>query len=899
MSKDPERLHPTKEDAAASIPAESPDYNADLKDVLQILRAKVGHDFRRYEPNMIVRSIRRRMTLAKAETFAAYSDFLREHAEEAVLLQKDLLIGVTDFFQQPQALDILEMGIDITERKKAEEALRESEQRVRLKLESILSPEGDLGNLDLSDMIDTRAIQSLMDDFHKLVPIPMSIVDLNGKVLVGVGWQAICTRFHRTHPETRRHCLERDTQLSAGLLQGESKLYRCKNSMWEIATPIMVGGQHVGNVFSGQFFFDDEPLDYEFFRSQAQRYGFDEEKYILALEAVPRLSRESVDTSMAFFMKFADLLSKLSYSNIKLARSLTQQDTLMHSLQQSEEDLNFAQAVARTGSWRLDVRLNRLAWSDEAHRIFGISKGTPLTYEAFLDTVHPDDRDYVDREWAAALGGDPYDIEHRIVVGDKVKWVRERAELEFDASGSLLGGFGTVQDITERKRVEAALLESEARSRLLSSTASALLVADNPQEIVNELCREVMAHLGCQTFFNFLVDEQTGKLHLNAWAGIPEDEASKIEWLEFGEAVCGCADRDKVRIVAEDISYTDDPRTDLVKPYGIQAYACHPLMVQGRLIGTLSFGTKTRTCFSEQDLALMKTVTDQVATAMERMRLIEELQESRDQLELRVQERTAELVRRNKELQEFVFVASHDLREPLRKIQTFGDLAVMKSNKGLTDAGRDCVSRMQTGAARMQTLLESLLRYSRVTNHAEPFQETDLNKSVETALSNLDVVVGARKARLEIGQLPTVEADRVQMVQLFQNLISNALKFQSPNNTPRIKIYSMAVEGRFRKNNAYEICVEDNGIGFDEQYLDKIFKPFQRLHGRDEYPGVGIGLAICRKIAERHRGSLTASSTPGKGATFVFTLPGKQLTLRRGITRESTHRKPQAPSSPS
>ena len=166
-------------------------------------------------------------------------------------------------------------GFDISDQKELEGKFRESEVQ-------------ETANLELADIVDARAIQSLMDDFYKFAHVTMALVDLKGNVLVGVGWQDICTKFHRVHPEACKHCVESDTKLSAGVSPGEFKLYKCKNNMWDIATPIIVGGQHVGNIFSGQFFFEDEPLDYEFFRSQARQYGFNEEEYIAALEKVPR-----------------------------------------------------------------------------------------------------------------------------------------------------------------------------------------------------------------------------------------------------------------------------------------------------------------------------------------------------------------------------------------------------------------------------------------------------------------------------------------------------------------------------------------------------------------------------------------------------------------------------------
>jgi PAS domain S-box-containing protein len=429
--------------------------------------------------------------------------------------------------------------------------------------------------------------------------------------------------------------------------------------------------------------------------------------------------------------------------------------------------------------------------------------------------------------------------------------------------------------ITERKRTEEALQLSESRFRLLSGTASRLLASQNPQKIVKELCLQVMEHLDCHAFFNFLVDELAGKLHLNACAGIPDGEARNIEWLDYGVAVCGCVAIEGKRIVAEDIFNTPDIRTELVKSYGIQAYACHPLEVRGKLIGTLSFGTKTRTSFSDEDLALMKTVADQVATAMEKLSLIDELRKSRDELELRVRERTAELhsymaklEESNQALQDFASIASHDMQEPLRKVISFGNMLSKGYEDSLGETGNDYLRRMLDATERMQSLLKGLLEYSRVTTKADPFVEVELAKIIGEVLSDLEIKIKRTGAEVRVLELPVVKADPTQMRQLLQNLIGNALKFHKDGEKPVIEVRSALVDGKL------QITVEDNGIGFEEQYLERIFAPFQRLHGRNsQYEGTGMGLAICKKIVERHGGSITARSEPGKGSAFIITLP--------------------------
>ncbi len=233
-----------------------------------------------------------------------------------------------------------------------------------------------------------------------------------------------------------------------------------------------------------------------------------------------------------------------------------------------------------------------------------------------------------------------------------------------------------------------------------------------------------------------------------------------------------------------------------------------------------------------------------------------------------------ELERSNRELEEFAHIASHDLQEPLRKIQTFGNMLGTKCSDTLNEQGKDYLSRMQNSAKRMSELIRDLLKYSRVTSRPEPLETVDLREAVREVISDLELRIERAGANVEVFELPAIKAAKSQIRQLFQNLISNSLKFHGEE-LPHIKIYSQ------RTDHDCSIFVEDNGIGFDEMFLDRVFAPFQRLHGRNAYEGTGMGLAICRKIVERYGGSITAKSEPGKGSTFIITLPGK-LSLGKG-----------------
>ena len=249
----------------------------------------------------------------------------------------------------------------------------------------------------------------------------------------------------------------------------------------------------------------------------------------------------------------------------------------------------------------------------------------------------------------------------------------------------------------------------------------------------------------------------------------------------------------------------------------------------------------------------------------------------------------AELERSNRDLEQFAYVASHDLQEPLRKIRAFGDRLEVKCKELLDETAQECVSRMQSAAARMQELIEGLLTLSRVTTRADDFEQVDLGEVANQVIGDLESQIERVHGRVEVGKLPTIQAEPLQVRQLLQNLIANALKFHRPEEPPVVKVEARYVTPReqrqSRKSLAEEKCritVEDNGIGIEAEYVERIFGIFQRLHPRDVYEGTGIGLAICRRIAEYHGGQINVHSTPGKGSVFEVLLPVAQTKKKRG-----------------
>ncbi|NPV89634.1 MAG: PAS domain S-box protein [Firmicutes bacterium] len=263
-----------------------------------------------------------------------------------------------------------------------------------------------------------------------------------------------------------------------------------------------------------------------------------------------------------------------------------------------------------------------------------------------LEILFPDDRKKESMDIIGRTASGEYweVVEIPILhIGGNVRIVLWNSANISDESGKIVATIAQGQDITERKNAEESLRKSQQRDELLSTVASRLLSSEDPRAIIEELCHKTMDHLGCEVFFNYMEDREKGCLHLNAYAGLPGEEARKIEWLDYGSAVCGRVALDGQRIIVENIHKTSDPRMELVRSYGLMAYVCYPLKMVDRVIGTISFGTRSRTIFTDEELLVIRSVADHIAIAMNRLLTTRQLRESEARLEELVRERTREL----------------------------------------------------------------------------------------------------------------------------------------------------------------------------------------------------------------------------------------------------------------
>lgn len=417
----------------------------------------------------------------------------------------------------------------------------------------------------------------------------------------------------------------------------------------------------------------------------------------------------------------------------------------------------------------------------------------------------------------------PYEIEVFNKNGDSC-WLEISESPVFDSKGSVFAINGIAKDVTLTKNNEEALTKIENINKVLLETADICLKEihknDGPGYTLMYLSPAGQKQLGIKNIEQYYGGPYPAEVY-------PE-EASKST-IEALDSLVSTGESTQVECELFDVNGNS--------VWYLTTYSVQRKNEDGRVVSITG---------ASQNITQRKKDQDALAKY------------------------TKELAESNKELENFALIASHDLQEPLRKITTFGDRILMSAGN-LDEKSLDYIQRMQKSTLRMSRFIEDLLHYSRITTSNPPNETVDIEESAKTVCEQLDHIINLNNAEIHIRNLPKLEGIRSQFDQLFTNLITNSLKFKKKDENPKINI-----SGEKDVIGYWKLVVEDNGIGLNEKYLDKIFQPFQRLHGRSEYEGTGLGLSICKKIVDRHNGTITAKSKLGEGATFIIKLPEKQ-----------------------
>ena len=696
-------------------------------------------------------------------------------------------------------------------------------------LNSLLSPEINISDLELRNILDISAIQSLMDDFNKISGIAAAMIDFKGEILVSSGWQDICTQFHRIHPETKKNCIESDTYLTQNIKKGEFQVYRCNNNLWDAATPLYIGEKHVANIFFGQFCFDDEVPDRNLFEAQAEKYGFDKEKYLAALDKVPRLHRNKMNAIMNFYVNFASMISKLSFSNFKLAKLLSEQkeseEKLRKEQKKAEQYLDITPSIIinldKNGNINL---LNKHGASIlECNQKDAIGKNW---FETFLPT---EIRDSVKGVFDSLINGDAeickhYENEVITAKGTRkiIRWNNIIVKNDF---GEIEGVLTSGEDITRQKKNEKKLLFEEEKYRQLVENINDLVYSVDTSGILTYLSPAVKSILG------YTEEEGVGK-HFSLF--VHPDDLNRMQII-FKNALKGHIEPAEFRII--------DKKGN---PHTVHLTA-QPIFIEDKITG-----------FS----GIISDITERIAIEQERLELEKQRLHSQKLESLGV----------------LTGGIAHDFNNLLMAI--LGNLDIASQNPLVPPSANLSIQQALNAARRATELTQQMLAYAGKATIVN--REIDLSRLVEENARLLRVSIHKTiTVNLNTAKnLPYISGDGGQLQQVVMNLITNASDaIGAKAGEISITTGVMYCDKNYLKNSCINekpdegtfvfLEVEDTGCGMDEETLQRLFDPFFTT----KFTGRGLGMSAVLGIVRNHKGAIIVKSKVNKGTTIRLLFP--------------------------
>ncbi len=695
--------------------------------------------------------------------------------------------------------------------------MNSNKEKLHLKLTNILSSDYELEEKGLKHIIEATEIQLLMNNFYKLTGTGVGILDLKGNILVGTGWQDICTKFHRIHPETQKNCIESDCYLTQNVKKGHYLAYKCKNNMWDIVTPIIIGGKHEGNLFLGQFFYEDEKLDYDFFARQAEKYGFDRDEYLSALDRVPRWSKDRVNTVMDFYVKLIEVISTLSYGNIQLAKEIFERKKV-------EEELRENRAML---SSIMNSTPQSIFWKDKSSVYMGCN-------QVFADAVGIDNTEEIkgktdfDLPWpedeAKAYIKDDREVMEKNIIkrhiieplqqSDGKKIIIDTTKIPLtDKEGHVYGILGVYDDITERKKAEE---EIKQFYHTLNSSLNEIYIFDKETLLFKFVSEGALKNLG------YTIEEIKNLT--------PVDIERDFDINSFKKLVSPLITGEKEKIVFE----TRHRRHDA---------SLYPVEIHLQLY--------------EEKNEFLSIVLD----ITERKKLEEQL----------LQSRKMESVGR------LAGGIAHDFNNILAIILGHGEIMEEEMQEG--SPFRQEVNIIIRAAKRAKDLTKQLLAFARKQTMAmKPVSLnrilTDFEKILRrTIRENIKIEMNLSPS------LKIIKGDEGQIEQIILNLCLNAQDAMPDGGTLLIEteeallldeVYVKSHEGVSPGIYAMMV-ISDTGEGMSKETLGKIFEPF--FSTKDMGRGTGLGLSSVYGIVKQHMGHINVYSETGKGSNFKVYFP--------------------------